>query len=150
MKVGFNNVFGYFLEVTHTHKDKVPAEWTRKQTLTNAERYITEELKVYEEKILGAEDKILSLETKLFSELVQAILEYIQPIQLNASLIAKVDCLQSFADTAQKNNYVRPKISEGKIIDIRNGRHPVIEKQLPQGKNLLPTIFILIRIRNRS
>lgn len=137
LKVGFNNVFGYFLEVTHTHKDKVPAEWTRKQTLTNAERYITEELKVYEEKILGAEDKILSLETKLFSELVQAILEYIQPIQLNASLIAKVDCLQSFADTAQKNNYVRPKISEGKIIDIRNGRHPVIEKQLPQGEKFI-------------
>lgn len=102
LKVGFNNVFGYFLEVTHTHKDKVPAEWTRKQTLTNAERYITEELKIYEEKILGAEEKILSLETRLFNELVQAILEYIQPIQLNATLIAKIDCLLSFADAAQK------------------------------------------------
>ncbi len=137
LKVGFNNVFGYFLEVTHTHKDKVPAEWTRKQTLTNAERYITEELKIYEEKILGAEEKILSIETRLFNELVQAILEYIQPIQLNAALIAKVDCLQSFADAAQKNNYVRPQISEGKIIDIRNGRHPVIEKQLPQGEKFI-------------
>ena len=137
LKVGFNNVFGYFLEVTHTHKDKVPAEWTRKQTLTNAERYITEELKIYEEKILGAEERILALETKLFNDLVQSILEYIQPIQLNASLIAKIDCLQSFADTAQKNNYVRPQISEGKIIDIRNGRHPVIEKQLPPGEKFI-------------
>ncbi len=137
LKVGFNNVFGYFLEVTHTHKDKVPAEWTRKQTLTNAERYITEELKIYEEKILGAEEKILSLETRLFNELVQAILEYIQPIQLNATLIAKIDCLLSFADAAQKNNYVRPRISEGKIIDIRSGRHPVIEKQLPQGEKFI-------------
>ena len=137
LKVGFNNVFGYFLEVTHTHKDKVPAEWSRKQTLTNAERYITEELKVYEEKILGAEEKILSLETRLFNELVHAILEYIQPIQLNATLVAKIDCLLSFADAAQKNNYVRPKISEGKIIDIRNGRHPVIEKQLPPGEKFI-------------
>lgn len=137
LKVGFNNVFGYFLEVTHTHKDKVPAEWTRKQTLTSAERYITEELKVYEEKILGAEEKILSLETQLFNELVQSILEYIQPIQLNASLIAKIDCLLSFAETAQKNNYVRPQISDGKIIDIRSGRHPVIEKQLPQGEKFI-------------
>lgn len=137
LKVGFNNVFGYFLEVTHTHKDKVPAEWTRKQTLTNAERYITQELKEYEEKILGAEEKILSLETRLFNELVKAILEYIQPIQLNASLVAKLDCLLSFADAAQKNSYVRPQISEGKVIDIRNGRHPVIEKQLPQGEKFI-------------
>ncbi len=137
LKVGFNNVFGYYIEVTHTHKDKVPAEWTRKQTLTNAERYITEELKVYEEKILGAEEKILALETNLFNDLVQAIIEYIQPIQLNASLIARLDCLLSFSTTAQKNNYVRPHVNDSKIIDIKNGRHPVIEKQLPEGEKFI-------------
>ena len=137
LKVGFNNVFGYYIEVTHTHKDKVPAEWTRKQTLTSAERYITEELKVYEEKILGAEEKILALETNLFNDLVQAIIEYIQPIQLNASLIARLDCLLSFSTTAQKNNYVRPHVNDSKIIDIKNGRHPVIEKQLPEGEKFI-------------
>ncbi len=137
LKVGFNNVFGYYIEVTHTHKDKVPAEWMRKQTLTNAERYITEELKVYEEKILGAEEKILALETNLFNDLVQAIIEYIQPIQLNASLIARLDCLLSFSTTAQKNNYVRPHVNDSKIIDIKNGRHPVIEKQLPEGEKFI-------------
>jgi len=133
LKVGFNNVFGYFIEVTHTHKDKVPPEWTRKQTLTNAERYITEELKIYEEKILGAEEKILALETRLFAELVSSITAYIQPVQLNASLLARLDCLQDFAAIAAHNNYVRPQITNTKILDIKAGRHPVIEKQLPQG-----------------
>ncbi len=137
LKVGFNNVFGYYIEVTNTHKDKVPTDWTRKQTLTNAERYITEELKVYEEKILGAEEKILALETKLFTELVQSIMEYIQPVQLNASLVARLDCLLSFATVAAKNEYVRPHINDSKIIDIKNGRHPVIEKQLPPGEKYI-------------
>lgn len=137
LKVGFNNVFGYYLEVTHTHKDKVPAEWTRKQTLTSAERYITEELKQYEEKILGAEEKILALETKIYTDLIQSILEYIQPIQLNATLIARLDCLLSFANAAQKNNYVRPHVNDSKVIDIKNGRHPVIEKQLPEGEKFI-------------
>jgi len=137
LKVGFNNVFGYYIEVTNTHKDKVPPEWTRKQTLTNAERYITEELKKYEEKILGAEEKILALEIELFQELVLSIMEYIQPVQLNASLIAKLDCLHSFSEVAIKNDYVRPKVDNSRIIDIRNGRHPVIEKQLPQGEKFI-------------
>lgn len=137
LKVGFNNVFGYYIEVTHTHKDKVPTEWTRKQTLTNAERYITEELKQYEEKILGAEEKILALEVRLFAELVQGIVEYVQPIQLNASLIARLDCLHSFADVAGKNEYVRPVVNDSRIIDIQNGRHPVIEKQLAQGEKFI-------------
>lgn len=137
LKVGFNNVFGYYLEVTHTHKDKVPAEWTRKQTLTSAERYITEELKQYEEKILGAEEKILALETKIYTDLIHSILEYIQPIQLNATLIARLDCLLSFANAAQKNSYVRPHVNDSKIIDIKSGRHPVIEKQLPEGEKFI-------------
>ncbi|MBP6402996.1 MAG: DNA mismatch repair protein MutS [Bacteroidia bacterium] len=137
LKVGFNNVFGYFIEVTHTHKDKVPAEWTRKQTLTNAERYITEELKQYEEKILGAEEKILALESRLFTELVQSIVEYIQPIQLNAGLIGRLDVLLSFSDVALKNEYVRPIVNDSSVIDIRNGRHPVIEKQLPPGEKFI-------------
>ncbi len=131
LKVGFNGVFGYYIEVTHTHKDKVPADWMRKQTLVNAERYITEELKVYEEKILGAEEKILALETILFNQLVRATSDYIQPIQLNATLIAKLDCLLSFATIAIKNHYTRPKINDSSSLDIKNGRHPVIEKQLP-------------------
>lgn len=137
LKVGFNNVFGYFIEVTHTHKDKVPAEWTRKQTLTNAERYITEELKQYEEKILVAEEKILALESRLFTELVQSIVEYIQPIQLNAGLIGRLDVLLSFSDVALKNEYVRPIVNDSSVIDIRNGRHPVIEKQLPPGEKFI-------------
>lgn len=137
LKVGFNNVFGYYIEVTHTHKDKVPPEWIRKQTLTNAERYITEELKQYEEKILGAEEKILSLEIRLFTELVQGIIDYVQPIQLNASQIARLDCLNSFSEAAIKNNYVRPKVNDSRIINIQNGRHPVIEKQLPQGEKFV-------------
>jgi DNA mismatch repair protein MutS len=134
LKVAFNNVFGYYLEVTNAHKDKVPGDWMRKQTLTNAERYITPELKEYEEKILGAEEKILALETKLFSELVMSLMDYIPVVQLNASLLARLDCLLSFAVIAQKNNYVRPHIFENNILDIKDGRHPVIEKQLPLGE----------------
>lgn len=137
LKVAFNNVFGYYLEVTNTHKDKVPTEWMRKQTLTNAERYITEELKQYEEKILGAEEKIQALEIKLFSELVASLMDYISIIQINASLIARLDCLLSFAHIAQKNNYVRPHIFENNILDIKDGRHPVIEKQLPIGEEYI-------------
>ena len=137
LKVAFNSVFGYFIEVTNTHKDKVPTGWIRKQTLTNAERYITEELKQYEEKILGAEEKILVLETKLYNDLVLSISDYIQPIQLNASLLARLDCLLSFAFIAGKNNYVRPHVNDSKIIDIKNGRHPVIEKQLPLGEQYI-------------
>lgn len=135
LKVAFNNVFGYYLEVTNAHKDKVPADWIRKQTLVNAERYITPELKVYEEKILGAEDKILALETKLFNDLVLAAAEYIKPVQLNAILLAKLDCLLSFACIAESNNYTKPAIEDDFVIDIRNGRHPVIEKQLPVGES---------------
>ncbi len=134
LKVAFNNVFGYYLEVTNAHKDKVPSDWMRKQTLTNAERYITPELKEYEEKILGAEEKILALETKLFGELVMSLLEYIPVVQLNASLLARLDCLLSFALIAQKNNYVRPHIFENDVLDIKDGRHPVIEQQLPIGE----------------
>jgi DNA mismatch repair protein MutS len=134
LKIAFNSVFGYYLEVTNTHKDKVPTEWMRKQTLTNAERYITEELKQYEEKILGAEEKILAIEARLFNELVIALSDYIVPIQLNASLVARIDCLLSFATVALKNNYVRPHINDTKILDIKDGRHPVIEKQLPIGE----------------
>jgi DNA mismatch repair protein MutS len=131
LRVSFNNVFGYYIEVRNAHKEKVPPEWIRKQTLVNAERYITEELKEYESKILGAEEKILDLETRLFNELVLAISEYIEPVQLNASLIARLDCLLSFARCAIENKYVRPGIDDSEIIDIRMGRHPVIEKQLP-------------------
>lgn len=137
LKVAFNNVFGYYLEVTHTHKDKVPAEWLRKQTLVNAERYITPELKEYEELILGAEDKILALETRLYNELIYALAEYIKPIQLNAQLVAQVDVLLNFATIAVKNYYVKPEIDEGSIIDIKGGRHPVIEKNLPPGEEYI-------------
>jgi DNA mismatch repair protein MutS len=133
LKVAFNNVFGYYLEVTNTHKDKVPAAWMRKQTLTNAERYITPELKEYEEKILGAEEKIQALESRLFNELVMALMDYIAVIQLNCSLVARLDCLLSFSNVARANNYVRPHICENDIIDIKDGRHPVIEKQLAVG-----------------
>ncbi|MEO6903515.1 MAG: DNA mismatch repair protein MutS [Bacteroidia bacterium] len=134
LKIAYNNVFGYYLEVTNMHKDKVPADWMRKQTLTNAERYITPELKEYEEKILGAEEKITALEVQLFNELVLDLMDYIAIIQLNASLIARLDCLLSFSVIAQKNNYVRPHIFDNNIIDIKEGRHPVIEKQLPIGE----------------
>jgi DNA mismatch repair protein MutS len=131
LKISFNNVFGYYIEVRNTHKDKVPADWIRKQTLVNAERYITEELKEYESKILGAEEKILELETRLFNELVLAIAEYTAPVQLNAALIAKLDCLLSFARCAIENKYARPAVTESECIIIKQGRHPVIEKQLP-------------------
>lgn len=137
LKVAFNNVFGYYLEVTNTHKDKVPSDWIRKQTLTSAERYITPELKDYEEKILGAEEKILALEVKLFTDLVISLMDHISLIQLNASLIGRLDCLLSFAAIAQKNNYVRPHLFENDIIDIKDGRHPVIEKQLPVGEEYI-------------
>jgi DNA mismatch repair protein MutS len=137
LKVAFNNVFGYYLEVTNTHKDKVPVEWMRKQTLTNAERYITPELKEYEEKILGAEEKIQALEAKLFTDLVLSLMDYIPVIQLNASLIGRIDCLLSFATIAYKNNYIRPHILEDKTLDIKDGRHPVIEKQLPVGEEYI-------------
>jgi DNA mismatch repair protein MutS len=137
LKVSFNNVFGYYLEVTHTHKDKVPAHWVRRQTLTNAERYITPELKEYEEKIMGAEEKILALETTLYNNLVLAVMDYIQPVQLNASIIARLDCLLSFASISIRNNYVKPLINEGFDIDIKLGRHPVIEKLLPSGESYI-------------
>lgn len=137
LKVSFNNVFGYYLEVTNSHKDKVPSDWMRKQTLTNAERYITPELKEYEEKILGAEEKIMTLETNLFSDLVLGLMDYISIIQLNATLIGRLDCLLSFANIAHKNNYVRPHILDNDILDIKDGRHPVIEKQLPLGEEYI-------------
>lgn len=131
LKVAFNNVFGYYIEVRNTHKSKVPAEWTRKQTLVSAERYITEELKVYEEKILGAEEKINVLENKIYGELVESILEYIPVIQNNANIIAQADCLLSFASVAEQYKYMRPEVNESYVIDIKKGRHPVIERQLP-------------------
>jgi DNA mismatch repair protein MutS len=143
LKVSYNNVFGYYIEVRNTHKDKVPPEWIRKQTLVSAERYITEELKDYENKILGAEEKILDLETKLFNELVLAMLTYIPPIQLNSALIAKLDCLQSFAVLSLANNYIRPVLDESFTIDISDGRHPVIEKQLPVGELYVPNDLLL-------
>jgi len=138
LKVGFNNVFGYYIEVTHTHKDKVPAEWVRKQTLTGAERYITEELKEYEEKILGAEEKIIALEKQLYTDLILSLVDYIQPIQLNANIIAKLDCLLCFSKLAMENDYVCPQINDGFEIDIKGGRHPVIEKQLELGEEYIP------------
>jgi DNA mismatch repair protein MutS len=138
LKINFNNVFGYYIEVRNTHKDKVPQEWIRKQTLVNAERYITEELKEYEAKILGAEEKILTLETQLFNDLVMSLAEYLAAIQLNANLLAKLDCLLSFASVAAQNKYVRPVIVDDDCIDIKEGRHPVIEKQLPVGEEYIP------------
>ena len=143
LKVSYNKVFGYYLEVTNAHKDRVPPEWIRKQTLVNAERYITEELKIYEEKILSAEDKISVIEFRLFQELVQETLSYITQIQQNALGIATLDVLASFATVAKKNNYVRPSLNETEIIDIKGGRHPVIEKQLPAGENYIPNDIYL-------
>ncbi|MBL6668462.1 MAG: DNA mismatch repair protein MutS [Crocinitomicaceae bacterium] len=137
LKIAFNNVFGYYIEVRNTHKDKVPEEWIRKQTLVNAERYITEELKVYEQKILGAEEKILSLETRLFHELVLEMANFITPIQLNAQILGRLDCLFSFATIAHKYNYCRPEINEGLSIDITSGRHPVIEQSLEIGEKYI-------------
>ena len=138
LKVGYNNVFGYYLEVRNTYKDKVPAEWVRKQTLAQAERYITQELKEYEEKILNADERIQVIEERLFNELVVAMQEYIPQIQINANVIARMDCLLSFAKTAEENRYVRPVISNDDVIDIRQGRHPVIETQLPIGERYIP------------
>ena len=143
LKIGYNNVFGYYLEVRNTYKDKVPAEWVRKQTLAQAERYITQELKEYEEKILGAEDKILSLEQQLFNDLVIFAQQYIQQVQQDANIIAHLDCLLSAAKTAEENHYVRPTISASDIIDIRQGRHPVIETQLPIGERYVPNDIYL-------
>lgn len=143
LKIGYNNVFGYYIEVRNAHKDKVPAEWIRKQTLANAERYITQELKEYEEKILGAEDKILILENKLYTDLVSALTEYIPTIQVNANQIARLDCLLSFANVAAANHYVRPVIDESDVIDIRQGRHPVIERQMPVGENYVANDVLL-------
>lgn len=143
LKIGYNNVFGYYLEVRNTYKDKVPAEWVRKQTLANAERYITQELKEYEEKILGAEDKILSLEAKLFADLVMSMQEFIPQIQINANLLAHIDCLLSFAKTAEEHNYIRPQIDNTNVIDIKQGRHPVIETQLPVGEQYVPNDIFL-------
>ena len=143
LKIGYNNVFGYYIEVRNTHKDKVPQEWIRKQTLANAERYITQELKEYEEKILGAEDKILILETQLYTELVQALSEFIPAIQVNANQIARLDCLLSFANVARENNYIRPVIEDNDVLDIRQGRHPVIEKQLPIGEKYIANDVML-------
>ena len=143
LKIAYNNVFGYYIEVRNTHKDKVPADWIRKQTLVNAERYITQELKEYEEKILGAEEKILALETKLYNDLVLALAEYIPAIQINATQIARLDCLLSFANVARENRYIRPVIAEDDVLDIRQGRHPVIEKQLPVGEKYIANDVML-------
>jgi DNA mismatch repair protein MutS len=143
LKVSFNNVFGYYIEVRNTHKDKVPPEWIRKQTLVSAERYITEELKEYESKILGAEEKIITLEAKLFTDLILAILEFIPPIQLDSSLIARLDCLQSFAVIAVENDYIRPVLNDSRTLEVTEGRHPVIEKQLPVGESYVPNDMIL-------
>ena len=143
LKIGYNTVFGYYIEVRNTHKDKVPAEWIRKQTLANAERYITQELKEYEEKILGAEDKILVLETQLYAELVQSLSEFIPAIQINANQIARLDCLLSFATAARENNYIRPVIADDDVLEIHQGRHPVIEKQLPIGEKYIANDVML-------
>ena len=145
LKIAFNNVFGYYIEVRNTHKDKVPSDWIRKQTLVNAERYVTEELKEYEVKIMGAEEKIRELEQYFFSELVQKIIQFIQPIQQNAQVLAKIDCLLSFSLLAISNNYARPTIDETTEIEIRSGRHPVIERQLPVGEEYIANDLILNR-----
>lgn len=145
LKIGFNNVFGYYLEVTNRFKSEVPAEWTRKQTLTNAERYITEELKVLEDKILGAEEKVLVLEASLFEQLVLRLADFIPQVQRNAALIARLDCLLSFSKVAVKNHYVRPQMDDSFVIDIKDGRHPVIEKHLPLGEAYVPNDVFLDR-----
>ncbi len=143
LKVSFNNVFGYYIEVRNTHRDKVPPEWIRKQTLVNAERYITEELKDYERRILGAEEKILDLEARLFNDLVLAVSEFITPVQLNSSLVARIDCLRSFAVISSENSYVRPLLDDSRSLEITEGRHPVIEKQLPPGESYVPNDLVL-------
>ena len=149
LKIAFNNVFGYYIEVRNTHKDKVPEEWTRKQTLVNAERYITEELKEYETKILSAEDKISQIELQIFTEVIQFLIKFIKPVQKNAQLIAQIDCLCSFAETAKENNYVCPIINESTDLEIKNGRHPVIEKQLPIGEEYIANDLVLNRTQQQ-
>lgn len=143
LKIAFNKVFGYYLEVSNAHKNKVPAEWIRKQTLVNAERYITEELKTYEEKILNAEDRIVALEQQLFNELVLSVAEYVGQIQQNAKVLGMIDCLASFAVLARQNNYVKPDVNDSQVLDIKKGRHPVIEKQLPVGESYIPNDIFL-------
>lgn len=138
LKIAYNKVFGYYLEVTNSHKDKVPSEWIRKQTLVNAERYITDELKTYEEKILNAEDRILVIETRLYNELVAHASDFINPVQQNAQVLATLDCLSNFATLARQNNYVKPSLSNESVLDIKQGRHPVIEKSLPHGESYVP------------
>jgi DNA mismatch repair protein MutS len=145
LKIAFNNVFGYYIEVRNTHKDKVPEDWIRKQTLVSAERYITEELKEYESKILGAQEKISAIEHRIYQELLEGIIPYIQKIQKNAKIVAQLDCLGSFAKTAIINNYVRPVIDDSTLIEINNGRHPVIEKQLPAGEQYVANDVVLNR-----
>ncbi len=145
LKIAYNNVFGYYLEVTHVHKDKVPADWLRKQTLTNAERYITEELKHYEDQILGAEEKIGVIEERLYNELVTALADYVNPIQINAQVIGKIDCLFSFAQLAEINHYCKPELNEGVELILKDARHPVIEKQLPPGEPYIPNDIFLDR-----
>ena len=145
LKIAFNNVFGYYIEVRNTHKDKVPAAWIRKQTLVNAERYITEELKEYETKILGAEEKIQKIEQESFSQLLQNIIQFVQKVQENAQIVAKIDCLLSFSVLAIDNNYVRPQMDESTDLEIKNGRHPVIEKQLPIDQNYIANDVVLNR-----
>ena len=149
LKIGYNNVFGYYLEVRNTYKDKVPAEWVRKQTLAQAERYITQELKEYEEKILGAEEKILSLESRIFSELVVAVQQYVAQIQTDATLLARLDCLLGFAKTAEEHRYVRPVVDDSEVIDIRQGRHPVIETELPIDEPYVPNDIMLDQERQQ-
>ena len=143
LRIGFNNIFGYYFEVYNTHKDKVPPEWTRKQTLTNAERYITPELKEYEDKILGAEERIMALEIELYNKLIYTVTEYVQPIQYDAQIIANIDCLLSFAEIALKNNYCRPQINTNDVIDIKAGRHPVIETQMTPGNEYISNDIFL-------
>ena len=149
LKISYNNVFGYYLEVRNTHKDKVPADWVRKQTLANAERYITQELKEYEEKILGAEDKILILEAKIYNQLITDLASYASAIQTDAHLLARLDCLLSFAQIAEENRYIRPVMSDNEILDIKQGRHPVIEKQLPPGEQYIANDVYLDTVKQQ-
>jgi DNA mismatch repair protein MutS len=149
LKVAYNNVFGYYLEVRNTHKDKVPADWVRKQTLVNAERYITDELKEYEQKILGAQERILALEVQLFEDLVSGLATYVEPVQLNAKRIAELDCLLSFARIAKEYNYACPEMNEGFAIDIKDGRHPVIEHQLPTGEKYVANDVYLDNVKQQ-
>ncbi|MBS1562941.1 MAG: DNA mismatch repair protein MutS, partial [Bacteroidetes bacterium] len=143
LKIAFNNVFGYYLEVTNSHKNKVPAEWMRKQTLTNAERYITPELKEYEEKITGAEEKIMAIELDLYDQLLLDLQDYIAPIQVNAHLLASLDCLLCFADNALRNNYKKPVLHEGAALELKESRHPVIERNLPPGEAYIANDIVL-------